>query len=188
MGRKKLQVAMDACADTYNFEVTWLPFLLRPDTPLEGTPKAPNTPDNPRVGARLRQVGEENGINFTGLCDAYPNTVRAHLLTEMALDSGKQDAVATKCLQAYFTDGEDVNDIDNLVKWGTELAGLNEDKIRIAMKDQDLFEKTKRTIVEQQRSQGVSGVPYFFFNGQPGFSGAQDPATFIRVFKQVAGK
>ena len=34
--------------------------------------------------------------------------------------------------------------------------------------------------------QGVRGVPYFFFNGEPGFSGAQPPEVFAQIFDQVS--
>ena len=34
----------------------------------------------------------------------------------------------------------------------------------------------------------IDGVPFFLFNGYPGFSGAQDPETFIRVFRMLKQK
>ena len=37
-------------------QVEWKPFQLRPNMPEEGQPKAPDTPSNPRVGARLKQA------------------------------------------------------------------------------------------------------------------------------------
>jgi len=67
-------------------EVRWKPFLLRPDMPAEGKPKAPAAPDNPRVGARLKGAGVAVGIDFSGKCDTYPNTLQAHALLEYVLD------------------------------------------------------------------------------------------------------
>ena len=43
-------------------QVEWKPFQLRPNMPEEGQPKAPDTPSNPRVGARLKQVGAASGV------------------------------------------------------------------------------------------------------------------------------
>ena len=65
-----------------NVAVEWKPFLLRPNMPEEGQPKAPDTPDNPRVGARLKQAGASSGVNFTGKTDRTPNTMRAHALVK----------------------------------------------------------------------------------------------------------
>jgi len=178
---------MDSVANEFRFEVTWLPFLLRPDTPLEGKAKPANTPDNPRVGARMKQMGDAEGVNFTGLCDFVPNTIRAHILTEAAAEKGKSDEIATRLLLAYFTDGQDVSNVDNLVEWGSEIAGLDKDKLRAKLEDEDLWSKTRVEIIKQQRSLGVNGVPFFFINGQHAFSGAQDAAGFVQAFRRYAG-
>merc|ERR1712125_284423 len=67
-------------------EVIWRPYQLRPNAPQEGIPKPPNTPDNPRVGARMKAAGKAVGINFTGKCDKSPNTMLAHCLLEYVLE------------------------------------------------------------------------------------------------------
>eukprot|EP00615_Pteridomonas_danica_P018520 CAMPEP_0114407662 /NCGR_PEP_ID=MMETSP0102-20121206/22093_1 /TAXON_ID=38822 ORGANISM="Pteridomonas danica, Strain PT" /NCGR_SAMPLE_ID=MMETSP0102 /ASSEMBLY_ACC=CAM_ASM_000212 /LENGTH=49 /DNA_ID=CAMNT_0001574207 /DNA_START=194 /DNA_END=343 /DNA_ORIENTATION=+ len=46
--------------------------------PEDGTPKSPATPDNPRVGTRLKNAGLNSNINFTGLTDRAPNSIEAH--------------------------------------------------------------------------------------------------------------
>ena len=68
MGKRKLEQAIALCP-SYTFDVSWEPYFLRPNMPREGIEKAPNTPDNPRVGVRMKQAGESVGINFTGKCD-----------------------------------------------------------------------------------------------------------------------
>ena len=73
--------------------VIWRPFLLRPNEPLEGTPKAPNTPDNPRVGVQLKAAGAAAGIDFTGKTDRAPNTLLAHSLLSHVLDTEPQKQV-----------------------------------------------------------------------------------------------
>ena len=35
---------------------------------------------------------------------------------------------------------------------------------------------------------GVDGVPFFIFNNATAFSGAQDPETFINVFRKLKDK
>lgn len=182
-------MAMDSVADQYSFKVSWLPFVLRPEMPREGKAKAPNTPDNPRVGARLKAAGQSAGVNFTGKCDRYPNTVRAHMLTDMAKGNPKQDVLATRLLEAYFTHGDDVANVENLVKWGVELCGLDAGAIRSRVSDDMAFAAAQKTFVTGQRAAGVSGVPYFFFNGEDyGISGAQNPESFVEIFAQVAAK
>ena len=70
MGKRKLEEAITRCP-SYTFDVSWEPYFLRPNMPEEGIEKAPNTPDNPRVGARMKQAGASVGIDFTGKCDRY---------------------------------------------------------------------------------------------------------------------
>jgi predicted DsbA family dithiol-disulfide isomerase len=74
-----METAMSRRPDV-DFEVRWHPFLLRPAHPLEGVLKSPDTPDNPRVGARMKAAGAAVGIDFTGACDRAPNTVMSHCL------------------------------------------------------------------------------------------------------------
>jgi len=167
--------------------VEWRPFLLRPEMPLAGKAKAPATPDNPRVGARLKQAGSAVGIDFTGLTDRYPNTVDAHRLLAFALRTGGaavQDRLSEILFRSYFTDGVYPGE-DNLLALGVE-AGLDEADVAAFLKTDEL----RSDIIEEDRQVkrgGVHGVPYFYFNGIDfGLSGAQDPATFVRAFEEAA--
>ena len=75
MGKSRLERAasLPAAKERYDVSVSWLPFFLRPNVPKGGAPKG-GTPES-RVGAWLRKLNaSEPGVNFTGLCDRYPNT------------------------------------------------------------------------------------------------------------------
>ena len=50
-------MAIALCPDL-DIVVEWKPFFLKPYTPIEGTPKAPDTPQNPRVGAVMKAAGQ----------------------------------------------------------------------------------------------------------------------------------
>jgi len=172
-------------SSSYDFTVRWLPFLLRPDMPLEGKEKAPNTPDNPRVGQRLKAAGSTVGINFTGKTDRYPNTVQAHSLLTHALDTkgpAVQDNLSEVLFRHYFTDGL-YPDTINLLAAAKEV-GLDEASSRAALADSSLQQRVKKE-AQQLSRQGISGVPYFFVNGNPAFSGAQDPSSFKKAFEQM---
>jgi len=176
---------MDEVKDKYDFKVSWKPFLLRPNMPMEGKAKPPHTPDNPRVNPRMKAAGAAVGIDFTGLCDVYPNTVRAHVLLSLVADRPDiQDKLADKLFYGYYTAGESPNDIDTLLKYakdvGLEEKGVADALVSPANRQQIMKEAS---IASQQ---GISGVPYFFLNGEPYFSGAQAPSSFITAFKQAA--
>jgi len=152
-------------------EVEWAPFLLRPNEPEAGTPK-PGGPGPHQVNDRLRQVGQAAGVNFTGLCPRAPNTVKAHALLTFALEkagAGTQNQVQEILFRQYFTDGK-YPDVDNLVA-AAEESGLSGAEVRAALEDRRYEDRVRREATQASRS-GISGVPFFLFNGKPGFSGA----------------
>lgn len=150
---------------------------MRPDTPEEGVEK-PGGPGPHQVGDRLRQVGQQSGINFTGLCPRAPNTVKAHCLLTYALEahgSVVQNKVQEILFRHYFTDGL-YPDVNNLVA-AAEEVGIDGVEVR-RMLEARKYERQVMDEARQASSAGVSGVPFFYFNGKPGFSGAQ-PAHVI---------
>ena len=111
-------------------KVSWKPFLLRSNTPVEGVLKAKDTPENPRVGARLKQAGLSVGIDFTGKCDRFPNSVLAHRLMEWVEKkngSAVQNRLAEGLFYMYFTAGLYPN-VENLVK-EAEKVGLDSEEV-----------------------------------------------------------
>jgi predicted DsbA family dithiol-disulfide isomerase len=162
---------------------------------MTGTPKAPNTPQNPRVGSRLRSAGQQSGIDFTGKCDFVPNTIRAHVLLELALaiSPAIQDLIQERLFYAYFTGGEDVNDVNNLVTWATE-AKMDGAAVRSALEGSGFAEAAQGAMQQAQSARqqcaGFSGVPYWYFNGDKhnGFSGAIPAQSLLKIFAQIAAR
>ena len=73
MGKRNLESAIAALPPSAPpVSVGWKPFFLRPNMPPGGVEKGPGN----RVGDRLKQAGAQVGIDFTGLTDRYPNTVK----------------------------------------------------------------------------------------------------------------
>eukprot|EP00756_Hemistasia_phaeocysticola_P054842 Hpha_TRINITY_DN30751_c0_g1::TRINITY_DN30751_c0_g1_i1::g.28381::m.28381 len=148
--------------------------------PREGKAKAPDTPDNPRVNARLKSAGAAVGCDFTGKCDRYPNTINAHILTEVATEAGKSDQVAETMFQYNFRDGLDCSVRENLLKAARD-NGLDVAAVERALDDPQAPERVTQKAREWGRK-GIRGVPFFIFNDQPGFSGAQEVGTFLQAF------
>lgn len=172
----------------YDFSVTWRPFFLhfeKQKANPDGIPKAPDTPSNPRVGARMKQAGAAVGIDFTGKCDRYPNTVLAHCLLEFAAQKSwtVQNQVAEILFHSYFTAGI-YPDIDNLCDMAAQ-AGLDKNEARKALSNPQLRQEVTQDAIGTMQS-GVSGVPYFIMNGKPVFSGAQDPSSFVQAFASAS--
>ena len=134
----------------------------------------------------MKSGGLAVGIDFTGLCDRYPNTLLAHCLLKYADDeagAAVQDKLSEILFRHYFTDGL-YPDETNLRKAAAE-AGLAD--IEAAMKyvgSDEAQQAVKAEAAGFSRS-GIHGVPFFIINGQPAFSGAQPPEQFCKVLDSL---
>jgi predicted DsbA family dithiol-disulfide isomerase len=191
LGKRRFDVAV-AARPHFEPRVTWRPFELNPDLPADGVDRAAylaaRVGDAERVAAvhaELQRQGEASGIDFRfDLIRRMPNTRRSHLLIAHAARSGLQAAVKERIMRAYFEEGSDVGDTEELVRLAAEV-GLSERAARSAL----VLRSGQDGVIAAERHAGVlgiTGVPTFVFDGQYTVSGAQDVGTLARIFDQVA--
>jgi predicted DsbA family dithiol-disulfide isomerase len=191
LGKRRFDVAV-AARPHFEPRVTWRPFELNPDLPADGVDRAAylaaRVGDAERVAAvhaELKRQGEASGIDFQfDLIRRMPNTRRSHLLIAHAARSGLQAAVKERIMRAYFEEGCDVGDTEELVRLAAEV-GLSERAARSAL----VLRSGQDGVIAAERHAGVlgiTGVPTFVFDGQYTVSGAQDVGTLARIFDQVA--
>ena len=191
LGKKRFELAL-AARPYYEPRVTWRPFELNPDIPWEGVERAgyltAKVGDAGRVASMeetLVRLGLEIGIKFRfDLIQRVPNSRRSHLLIAHAARRGRQGAVKERVMQAYFQEGVDIGDLEELVRLGVEV-GLSERDTRAAL----VLREGQDGVVAAERhagALGISAVPTYIFDGQYTLSGAQEPANLAKVFDQVA--
>ncbi len=191
LGKRRFDLAI-AARPQYEPTVTWRPFELDPDIPVEGVDRetymAARMPDQARLQqahAELERHGDACGIRFRfDLVSRVPNTRRSHLLVAHAARHGLQAAVKDRIMRAYFEEGCDIGDPDELVRLGTEV-GLHGPEVRNVL----ILRIGQDGVVAAERHAtvlGITGVPTFIFDGQYTISGAQEVGVFARIFDQVA--
>jgi predicted DsbA family dithiol-disulfide isomerase len=191
LGKRRFELAL-ATRPQYEPQVTWRPFELNPELPIEGMDRtaymAAKFPDPERVveaQTELVRLGEAAGIQFRfELIKRMPNTRRSHLLIAHAARYSLQAAVKERMMRAYFEEGCDIGDLEELVRLGSE-AGLGEADARNTL----ILRAGQDGVVAAERHAavlGITGVPTYIFDGQYTISGAQEAAVFSRVFDQVA--
>ena len=191
LGKRRFDLAV-ATRHQYEPVVTWRPFELNPDVPVEGVDRetfmAARMPDQARLEqshAELERLGEASGIEFRfDLIDRIPNTRRSHLLIAHAARFGLQAAVKDRIMRAYFEEGSDIGDLDQLVRLASEV-GLSAADARNAL----ILRVGQDGVVAAERHAavlGITGVPTYIFDGQYTISGAQEVGILARVFDQVA--
>jgi len=191
LGKRRFELAL-ARRPQYEPRVTWRPFELNPDLPSEGVDRtwflATRIGDQERFAETqktLTELGAIVGIYYRfDLIARVPNTRRSHLLIAHAARAGLQSQVKERLMRAYFEEGCDIGDTEQLVRLGVE-AGLSEFETRRTL----VLRAGQDAIVAAERHAaglGLTGVPTFIFDGQYTISGAQETDTLTRALDQVA--
>ncbi len=190
LGKRRFERALNQ-RPGFRARLAWRAFELNPDLPPEGVARrdylATKFPDAERLAAvedLLVAHGAAVGIAFRfDRIERVPNTRRAHLLIAHADRHGRASAVKDRVMQAYFEEGRDIGDVEELTRLGVE-AGLAERDTRAAL----VLRVGQDGVVAAQRhaaALGINGVPNFVFNGQHSLAGAQEIATFVQVFDRL---
>jgi predicted DsbA family dithiol-disulfide isomerase len=191
LGKRRFELAM-AARPQYEARVTWRPFELNPDIPFDGVDRAAylatrlgNPERVAQAHSELKRQGEIAGIEFRfDLIERMPNTRRSHLLIAHAARRGRQGAVKERIMRAYFEEGCDIGDVEELVRLGVE-SGLAEHESRSAI----ILRAGQDGVIAAERHAsvlGITGVPTLVFDGQYTISGAQDVGTLAGIFDRVA--
>ena len=193
IGKRKLETALaelQAREPGLAILRRWHPFQLNPDLPPEGIARAAYIEAKfggkaraTEIYARVRSAGADVGIPFAfDRIDRQPNTLDAHRLIAWAQQRGDPratDALVERLFRAYFIEGRLLTETEQLIEIARE-AGFPEAEVR-AM----LASAAGRPDVEAEdreaRAVGISGVPFFIFNGKTAVSGAHEPAALLEA-------
>lgn len=194
IGKRRLEAALAARPDV-DATVRWLPFQLDPTIPPEGVPRADYLEnkfgDLDRVRAmheQLASVGRDEGLAllFADI-ERSPNTLDAHRAIRWAAEEGPlaQGALIEQLFEAYFTDGDDISDLDVIAR-SAEEAGLDSETLRDRL-DSDEDAEIVREEVSRARAIGVEGVPCFILAGKLVVMGAHPPEALVEAIDRAMG-
>lgn len=178
IGKRRLEKALKLLGDLSGVKINWKPFQLNPQIPPHGierrayrTAKFGSWERSLALDAQVAAAGAEEGITFAfDKMTRTPNTLDAHRLIWLAGQRGVQDVVVERLFKGYFEEGLDLNDRAALVRLAAEGGITPADAERLLAEDAGRLD----VLMEEARykSLGVAGVPAFFLNGEPAFSGA----------------
>ena len=195
VGKRRFETALAGFSgrdDAPEVEIEYHSFELAPDTPVdfEGTEvdflakhKGMPAGQVEQMLGQMTTVAAAEGLAYDFDALQHTKTLKAHELLHFAKSRGKQVEMKERLLKAYFEQGRHVGRVDDLAELAAEV-GLDADEVRTALENGD-FEDAVEQDIAQARAYGISGVPFFVFNGRYGVSGAQDPAVFTQVLDQV---
>lgn len=192
IGYKRLEQAMNTLKGEIEFQIDWHPFELNPQMPPEGeeifehlSRKYGLTRDAALQNqAQIASLGQELGLNFQfGPERRIHNTFDAHRILHWARTHNKQTEFYLALFDEYFGKGNNPAAPEVLVRVADEL-GLNAQEASDVVASDRYAEEVRAE--QRQYQQGIQAVPGFIVNQTYLISGAQDPDTLVRAFRDIA--
>jgi len=190
IGKRKLETALAELRRAepgLDVRIRWHPFQLNPDLPADGIPrreylerKFSGRGRADEIYTRVREVGAQMGIDFAfDRISQQPNTLDAHRLIAWAQQRGDADALVERLFRDYFIEGRFVGD-DQVLVAAAVASGLPEDEAATLLASDTLRAEVEAENREAQEA-GITGVPFFIFDGRTAVSGAHDPPTLLEA-------
>ena len=192
IGKRRLDRALAAGGD--DIRLTWRPFQLYPDLPMEGVDRAAFYKARFGPDADAKKIGERIGVeaNEAGITLDYsriatvPNTLTGHRLVSFFEGDERQHSLMDDLFRAYFCDGKDLGDVDVLADIA---VGQGEDREAIVKRlTSDEGARSIRAQVQGAYGSGLTGVPYFVLGGKFGVPGAQSSETMVQLIARAREK
>jgi predicted DsbA family dithiol-disulfide isomerase len=186
LGLRRLQRLLRRRPDL-GFEVVWRPFLLNPDMPRVGMPRADYVVRKfggedraRRLYASIAEIGRSEGVLFRfDRIRRTPSSVDAHRLVRFAAAYGRGAETVEALFSAHFTDGRDIGDPGVLIGVA-QACGLDAAAARRFLYSDA---ETDAVHAENLRAHrlGINGVPCFVIGGRHAIAGAQEPEVLERL-------
>jgi predicted DsbA family dithiol-disulfide isomerase len=192
IGKRRLETALERFGHRDEVEVVWRSFQLDPTVP-EGETHATLPALAAKYGrsveemrATMRHVEETaagEGLRYDLANGISGNTLLAHELLHLAAEHGLQGAMKERLLQAQFTEGRSVFDVDSLAALAVEV-GLDDAEVRAALADHR-YRPAVQEDIATARQLGATGVPFFVVDRRYGASGAQPAELLQQVLERA---
>jgi predicted DsbA family dithiol-disulfide isomerase len=151
----------------YEIEVRWLAFPLHPETPDEGLTLeelfAGHRVDIPAIQERLKRVAESLNLPLADRIKTY-NSRLAQELAKWAEAEGKGDEFHHAVFKAYFAEGKNISNADELMTLAASL-GLPAEEARRVIAERR-FREAVDADWERSRALGITAVPTFMMGIQ----------------------
>ena len=191
IGKRRFEQALAQCGQREDINIIWRSFELDPNAPQQhpGTLNellarkyGVSAQQAAEMNARVSGVAQQVGLEYR-LANARPgNTLAAHRLLHFAATRQKGELAAECIMHAYFCESLPVGDHAALARLAPKF-GIAENEV-LAMLAGDDFSAAVRIDEARAAELGITGVPYFLFDGKTEISGAQPVEVFIKILEQ----
>jgi predicted DsbA family dithiol-disulfide isomerase len=200
IGKRRFETAISRLRDRgidVQVDYSFRPFQLDPTAPTDSpTPvkdayaKKFGGPERAtEILDHVTSVAAQDNITFNMDIAVRANTFLAHRLLSYALKqhgAAVQIPLKERIMDAYFTDGKNIGDIDVLADCA-ESAGIDRNEAHTFLSGDEFIDEVRNEIAEAAEY-GVTAVPTFIINGQWSVPGAQDVEMFERIIERILAK
>jgi predicted DsbA family dithiol-disulfide isomerase len=186
----RLNRAIDQLSPAVDIQRVWHPFELNPNMPEMGTDRKTYRSNkfgsweySQELDAKTVQATQADDIGFRyDLMTITPNTLKAHRLTWFAGQQDKATAIAERILKAYFTEGQNIVEVEVLANLAAEV-GMETTAVKsFLLSDAGITEVQE--LERQTIDRGIHGVPHIRI-GREAISGAQSVAVFLAALQNA---
>jgi predicted DsbA family dithiol-disulfide isomerase len=189
IGKRRFEEALTAFSHQDKVEIEWKSFQLNPalktDTQLNVYQSLANSKGwqleyAKQVTNQVAEMAAQVGLDFNFDRAVVANSFNAHRFSHLAKQHNLGDAAEEQLFRAYFTDGENIDDIDTLVNLGKNI-GLNETEVRDTLNNKEAYATEVHQDIFEAETLGIRGVPFFVVNDKYAVSGAQATDVFLNT-------
>jgi predicted DsbA family dithiol-disulfide isomerase len=191
VAKRRLEQAIRDAGDRHHVRIGWHPLQLNPLMPSEGiarriyrTAQLGCWDYSQSLDRRLIEVGQSVGIDFAfDWIDWVPNTFNAHRLIWLAQQEGLQAEMVDALFCNYFTQGENIGDL-NVLRAIATTVGIHPTRFERWVETHEGSAAVKEEEAAAYRL-GINRPPYIIINGKYSLAGAPDPRKIAAAFDQV---
>lgn len=188
IGKKRFETALKQSGHSEKIEIIWKSFQLNPHQKTEPG-KNINQYLSEHKGISLKEAESMNqyvtnlalkeGLIFDFSKSVLANSFNAHKLSHLAKKHNIQNQTEDALFKAYFTDGKNIDDRNDLITIGLEL-GMEKGEIEDCI-DNETYTWDVRNDLDEANRLNIHSVPFFLFNRKYAVSGARE----VEVFNQA---
>ena len=192
LGKRKFENALAQFAEKEHIEVEWKGFQLNPAL-ITNPEISIQKYLSEHKGMSMEQVkqsqnyitksGQAVGLDYHFENVLVANTFKAQQLLKFAHEQNKQNEMEERLFEAYFTQGQNVDDLPTLLQLAAEV-GLDTTGLHDALETNQYLAQVQADIAEAN-ALGIHGVPYFVFNRKLAVNGAQESPVFLETLRKA---
>ena len=167
-----------------------LPFQLNPSMPKDGMDRIEyiktkfGSIENakPMYDNMILQGEQENLQIKLDKIKRTPNTVKSHLLIDLARKYKAENEVISDLFESYFNKAKDIGDEEVLLSIAKKNS-LDVNEVKTYLNDEANIKKIDK-MDNVAKEMGITGVPFYVFNDQLSISGAQSVEQLVEAIKK----